>query len=353
VLELLADPAPGQVVDDVLISDIDIDESSITVAKLNQFPDSDIVNRMMSTAIIDNIDDIPDDSYTELVLKTDLHRSEIDYLLEALTILGIETDGADTLGAGDITFDDLDQIVALGSGEALGYSPIIVHIISEPLTTGFSVEGTDSFEYGIPSTARQAGNDDLTHDEVLRVVDALKVLGDVPGGNDPATTTIDDALTGVDPTAFDDVMLTALIDTESLLIYRMISIGLFDANLDNPAAYALIGDDNYDDQLPAVPEYVDIKIAEMEHIALSMDILDISSVAAIANITQTELAEKDLSESEIDDLLAAPHTIIYYKICEVVDPDNDIYPLDDAYVMDGATRVRLLRSTLKAAILAL
>jgi len=114
---------------------------------------------MMSTAIIDNVASIPDASYTD-VNKTDLHRSEIDYLLEALTILDIETDGADTLGAGDIYFDELDQIVALGSGEALGYSPIIVHIISEPLTVGFSKVGTDSFEYGIPSTARQASNDD-------------------------------------------------------------------------------------------------------------------------------------------------------------------------------------------------
>jgi len=76
VLELLADPAPGQAVDDVLISDIDIDESSITVAKLQQFPDSDIVNRMMSTAIIDNVASIPDASYTD-VNKTDLYRSEM------------------------------------------------------------------------------------------------------------------------------------------------------------------------------------------------------------------------------------------------------------------------------------
>ncbi|MFP4186965.1 MAG: hypothetical protein ACLFSU_02200, partial [Acholeplasmataceae bacterium] len=355
VLELLAEPDPGQQPEDVLISDIDIDESTIDVATLDQFPDSDIVNRMMSTAIIDNVDDIPDDSFE--VFDTDLYRSEIDYLLDALLILDVETDEADTLGADEITFEELDQIVALGSGEPLGYSPIIVHIISEPLTTGFSKEGTDSFEYGIPSTATQDDNDDLTNDEVLNVVDALKVFGEVPDTNAPETTTIDDALSGVDPTTFDDAVLTDLIDTESLLVYRMISIGIFDAELDNPDAYAEIVDDNYDDELPDEPEYIDIKIAEMEHIALSMNILEISSIGNIENEITLEKLE-ELSEDEVDDLIEAdtggPNTIIYYMISEVVDPDNDLPFFDDSdYVMEGGERIRLRRSSLKTAILAL
>ncbi|MCF7932418.1 MAG: hypothetical protein K9K93_04540, partial [Acholeplasmataceae bacterium] len=358
VLELLADPVPPEVAADVVVSTIVVTPATLEVATLVQFPDTSIIlNRMISTAIIDNIAGVPAASYV-LGSSEDLLRSEIDYLLDALVILGIETDEASTVTAADITFSDLNQVVALGNAEALGYSPIVVHVISDPLTAAVS-DVRSGFEYGVPSTAKQAGSTDLEHAEIVKLVDGLEVIGNVgndPGQNDPATTTIDNAVTGLDPTTFGPTELTNLIAVDSLIIYRMISSSIFDAGLDNPDALAVNGDVNYDPTLPVNPEVADIKVAELSHIAVAMDLLGITSVANIATgITQAALST--LTPEEVETLVEVdtdgPNTIIYYRTSVVVDPDNDVYPLDVAYVMDGATRVRLTRASLEAAILAI
>ncbi|PKK90122.1 MAG: hypothetical protein CVV62_01210, partial [Tenericutes bacterium HGW-Tenericutes-7] len=136
----------------VLVSAITVTESTLSVTTLKAFPDQSIImNRMISTAIITNMTNIPSESYVALSSE-DILRSEIDYLLDALDILGIGTSGAGSIGAAAITFEDLYTISAYGESDPLGYSPIIDHILSTPMISAVTdVRG--GYDYGVPSTA--------------------------------------------------------------------------------------------------------------------------------------------------------------------------------------------------------
>ncbi|TVP84787.1 MAG: hypothetical protein EA375_05995, partial [Acholeplasmataceae bacterium] len=330
VLEILAAPfviAPITDVEDVPIAIIEFDESTFSVATLQAFPDDSIIlNRMISTAIIENLDNIPDESFTELVEKKDLKRSEIDYLLDALEILGIEPDGAGSVATNAITFAKLDQIVALGNTEPEGYSPIIVHVLSVPLTAAVSDDARgDGHDYGIPTTAYR--NDyDLEHEEIVNLVEALKVLGDVPGINDPDTTTIADAVAGLDPTEFGPTLLSDLLDTESLIIYRMISIGINDAGL--PFEDAVVTDVaavNYDAGLPEPALISDIKITEMNGLVDAMVVFNVNTIDDLDDIAIEDI--EALTDQQIDDLLDNDNTIMYYIISDIIKGEPLLEPL--------------------------
>ncbi|MFH1693336.1 MAG: hypothetical protein ABH890_03530, partial [Bacillota bacterium] len=310
---------------DVLVSAITVTESTLSVTTLKSFPDQSIImNRMISTAIIDGLDPldegkIPDESYTELVFKLDIKRPEIDALLDALDYLDIGTSGAGGIGTADITFAELDTVVAIGTGDLvnypLGYSPIINHILSTPMISAVSDERS-GFDYGVPTTAYR-NTYDLEYDELVKLISALKTIGDVPVPNDPATTTLAAAVLGLDPTAFGPAMLAALINEDSLIVYRMISIGINDAGLENADARALITDSNYDSGLPITPEIYDIKIDEMNGLVDAMTIFGITNIALIStsiNIT----ALQSLTDTEIDTLLDNNNTIVYYMINDIV-----------------------------------
>ena len=355
-LEILATPfviLPGDE-DDVLVSAITFDETLFDVATLKSFPnDSIILNRMISTAIIENLDvnTIPLDSFVDDTEKTDIKRSEIDYLLDALEILGIGPDGAGSVATNVITFTKLDQIVALGNTEPEGFSPIIVHILSVPLTAAVSDVRVDGHDYGIPTIAYR--NDyDLKHDEIAKLVEALKVLGNVPT-NDPDTTTIADAVTGLNPTTFGPVLLGNLLDTESLIIYRMISIGINDSGVATEDAYVLFGEDtelNYDEGLPwaTTPLVYDVKISEMQDLVTGMTLLGILTVDDVDAINLATVL--GLSDAQIDELLDNDSTIIYYIINDIVKASvfNDPLIIPDSDFEDNDRDNRIKRASLIA-----
>jgi hypothetical protein len=150
----------------------------------------------------------------------------------------------------------------------------------------------------------------------------------------------------------------------------MISLGIQDANIANSDAYAVDPDYNYDPELPVAPVYEDIKIAEMEHLVVAMNILGVVELDDIlAQITVANL--QALTPAEIETLVEAgtngPNTIIYYIISETIDPDNNVYdtlvlfdpitypgPADDYYELDGlSNRIRLKRTSIADALAAL
>ena len=350
-----------------LVSAITVTESTLSVTTLKAFPDQSIImNRMISTAIITNMSNIPSESYVPLSTE-DILRSEIDYLLDALDILGIGTDGAGSISAAAITFEDLYTISAYGESDPLGYSPIIDHILSTPMISAVTnVRG--GYDYGVPSTAYR-NTYDLLHAEIVSLIDALAVIGDVAPAN-YGTTTIADVT--VAPSGFNSTKLAALIALDALIVYRLISIGINDATLANDDAYAEIGDVNYDPDLNnplivPVPALNDIKIAEMNHIVASMNIIDPTETTSLLNLVGliTVAKLKALTPTEIETLVEAgtngPNTIIYYIISETVDPTNTLYPddnpatfnptFDSGYVMDSGVRIRLQRSSISAALL--
>ncbi len=349
-----------------LVSAITVTESTLSVATLKSFPDQSIImNRMISTAIISNLTNIPTESYVPLSTE-DILRSEIDYLLDALDILGIGTDGAGSISGSAITFEDLYTISAYGESDPLGYSPIIDHILSTPMISAVS-DVRSGYDYGIPSTAYR-NTYDLLHYEIVSLIDALATIGGVAPVDYPTTTLADIT---VNPSGFNATLLNSLITINSRIVYRLISIGINDAGLDNDDAYAEIGDFNYDPVLNALPTPVlnDIKVAEMNHIVTSMNILDPTGTDSLTDIIGliTVAKLKSLTAPEIETLVEAgtdgPNTIIYYIISSTVDSTNTLYPddnpatynpvFDSGYVMDGGTRVRLERASIAAALLLL
>ncbi|MFU8792917.1 MAG: hypothetical protein ACNA7K_02740, partial [Acholeplasmataceae bacterium] len=326
VLEILADPIPPQVADDVVVSSITIDEASLTVETLKQFPDDSIIlNRMISTALIDALDPldegkIPDESYTELVFKKDIKRAEIDAVLEALEILGLETNGASNITPAQITFAKIDQVVAIGTTDLvnypLGFSPLVAHILSTPMVASVT-DVRSGHDYGIPTTAYR-NTFDLEYDEIVKLISALKTIGDVgenPGQADPETTSLADV--SIDPQGFGPSMLQALINEESLIVYRLISIGINDSEIDTIESH--VSDttaDNYDPGLPGVPEVFDIKIAEMEGLAESMPLLGVNTINDLTSINITAIL--DLTDEEVDIILDNENTIIYYIIDDII-----------------------------------
>ena len=369
------------------IDQIFFDESSFTVTTLKSFPSNSLIlNRIISSGLITNMPNIPIESYVERdpldeEYKLDLLRIEINNILDALTILGIDdpNDG-DSIPAEDITFAQLDEIVLLGTVGSLnehpeGYSPIIVHILSTPMREAVS-RVVGGFDYGVPIAARRNEIDALTYDliyeEVVGLIDALKLIGNVgedPGQEDPETTSLFDVSSTLAPESFGPDLLEDLIALDKLVVYRMISLGIQDADIDNDDSYALVGDRNFDDDLPGVPVYRDIKIDEMEHIALSMNLLGLTSIADIEGYITNLANLKALTPEVVNQLVESdtngPNTIIYYIISETVDPDNDLFdtlvildpinypgPADNYYEID-VVRIRLKRTSISGAINAL
>lgn len=301
----------------VLVSAITVTESTLSVATLKSFPDQSIIlNRMISTAIITNLSNIPSESYVPLSSE-DLLRSEIDYLLDALDLLGIGTDGAGSINGSAITFADLYTISAYGESDPLGYSPIIDHILSTPMISAVT-DVRSGYDYGVPSTAYR-NTYDLLHSEIVGLIDALVTIGGIVPAN-YATTTLSSVT--IDTNTFNSTMLSSLIALDKLIVYRLISKGIHDASLDNPDAYALIGDTNYDPDLnnPLIvptPVLYDIKIDEMNGIVDAMNIFGITSLSTFASsIDAAALAS--LTDAEVDTLLDNTNTIVYYLIDDIV-----------------------------------
>ncbi len=315
------------------VDEIVFDETALSVETLQSFDENSLVlNRVISTGLITNLPNIPDESYVVVIdpldpdYKKDILRIEINNILDALDILGItDTSSAGSIGANSITFADIYLVLELGTvGEPnehyLGFSPIVAHIMSTPMVESVSdVRG--GYDYGIPSTAYR--NDyDLTYDEIVKLVEALAYLGDVgdaPRTYAPADRTLLQASSGIDPTGFGPDELDALLDIESLIVYRMISIGINDAGLENEDARAEVGDTNYDAEVIALPTPLiyDIKIAEMEHLVVSMNLLGLDDLTDLTSIDASTIL--GLSDADMDTLLDNEITIMYYLINDIIE----------------------------------
>jgi hypothetical protein len=354
--------------EDVLVTSITVNESTLAIDTLQQFNENSIIlNRLISNAVITSLGsaDIPDESFEDDVARTDLVRPEIDAILTALDTLGIGTGGAGTITTASLTFDEIDSVIAIGTTDLikypLGFSPIVVHILSTPMISAVS-DIRSGHDYGVPTTAYRNTND-LRHDEIEGLIDALKLIGNV-APEDEDTTTIADVT--IDPDSFNGTMINNLVALDKLIVYRLISKGINDSTIDTDASHVTdINARNYDPGLPVTPLVYDIKIAEMSHIATSMDILGVSSIASVAtDITIAGL--QALTAGQIETLVEAntdgPNTIIYYIIAETVDSSNTLfdtlslfdpitYPDPDIYyVYDGPTRVRLKRTSIATAL---
>ncbi|MFA5526774.1 MAG: hypothetical protein WC992_08110, partial [Acholeplasmataceae bacterium] len=124
---------------------------------------------------------------------------------------------------------------------------------------------------------------------------------------------------------------------------------------------------NYDPELPLTPEIYDIKITEMDHIVLSMDELELTSVGEIENEIVDAIQEPGIDTEKLVEATVVPesdaNTIIYYLISETVDPGLNLFdllvmldpitypgPANDYYVYESGDRVRLKRTSMAAAI---
>jgi hypothetical protein len=274
----------------------------------------------------------------------------------------------------DLTFADLDTVVAIGTTDLvkypLGFSPIVAHILSDPMIAAVT-DVRSGYEYGVPSTAYR-NTYDLLHDEIEGLVAALKLIGNVgtdPGQQDPVETDLSEVI--VDPDAFDGDMILDLVAIDGLIVYRLISKGINDAGIDTePSHVSDSGARNYDAALLAVlpaPEIYDIKITEMTHIAISMNLLGIGSISTLEADIDTD-GLKALTPENLEILIEATvipesdaNTIIYYIIADVVDSTNTLFPddnpntenpvYDSYYVMDSGVRVRLNRASIASALL--
>ncbi|MFA5526308.1 MAG: hypothetical protein WC992_05730 [Acholeplasmataceae bacterium] len=353
------------------VNEVPVNENTLSIDVLQGFNENSIIlNRLISNAIIDGLgaDNIPFESYEDSLLKTDLIRPEIDAVLEALSILEFDSNNAGNIGMNDLTFVDLDDVVAIGTTDPVnypdGFSPIVVHLLSDAMIQAVS-DIRSGHEYGVPSTAYR--NDlDLLHDEIEGLVAALKIIGDI-GPEDEEQTIASVTIT---PTSFGPDMLAELIALDNLIVYRLISKGINEADIDtDPSHVTDVLARNYDPELPVAPEIYDIKISEMEHIAESMDVLGITTIATIkTDITIPKL--QTLTGPQLELIIEATvvpetnaNTIIYYIISETVDPGLNLFdllvamdpitypgPANDYYVMDGEDRVRLKRTSIADAI---
>jgi cyclophilin family peptidyl-prolyl cis-trans isomerase len=298
-----------------------------------------IVHRLISDSV-DSALDVPDDAYMT-VAQEDIKVDEISALIDAMTVMGISNLTAG-LSISNPTVTQLQDLHYLGleddpSGDV--YDSYIVHrLISDSVDSALSV----------PSDAFMANGIDIEVDEISALIEAMTVMGisNLTAGfsfSNPTTTQIQELNylgLGVDPSG--DVY-------DSYIVHRLLSDAV-SAAITVPAGSYIAGRPN------------DIKAAEIDHLIATMGILGATDVSDIVTkITVPNL--KALTNPQIEILVEAisdgPNLIVYYMISDVVDPGNDLYPdldplnnevSDNPYVMDGATRVRLKRASIAAAL---
>jgi hypothetical protein len=223
------------------------------------------------------------------------------------------------------------------------YDSYIVHrLISDSIDAALTVP-SDAYD--------SVAQDDIKVDEISALIEAMAVMGITTlnsslSFDDPSRDEIEDLHhlgLGTDP----------LGDTyDSYIVHRLLSSAI-DTVLTVPSEAYMVGSTD------------DIKVAEIDHIIASMDVLGVTNVSNISS-TITVANLKSLSAADVEILVEAntdgPNVIIYYLISDVVDPSNNLfdtlsaldpvtYPDPDVYyVYDGGLRVRLKRSSISTAL---
>ena len=256
----------------------------LTPSKISDLLDlnSLIVDRQISEGIISASLDVSeayaesgDTNYDPSYGTGDLTITEMYALVEAMNIMGI----SDLSGAFDpsgITVADLQDLHYVGLGidpvtdEYQSY--IVHHMISDAVASTITNKPTNVY-----MTNTEA---DILADELQAVIDAVLILN----GNDTNGTlgAMSFANSGLTPTK-----ITALLDLDSLIIYRQISEGMISANVDVPEAYALVGEDNYDSGY-LVPG--NLNIDEMYATVEAMTIMGLADLSASFDASSLSVA---------------------------------------------------------------
>ncbi len=314
---------------------------------INDEYDSLIIHRMVSDAVVDSLYSGDPLNAPSGVFKTianeDLEEDEISALIAAMEEMNIDKLG-NSLSINDPSKDQLQNLHYIGLAEDPVddmYDSLIVHrLISDTIISALDV----------PNDAYMTiANEDIKVDEISALIEAMDVMG---------ITQLTAGLTFNDPTvaqiqALHDLGLNEPVGNvyDSYIVHRLLSNAI-DTALDVPTEAYMVG------------STVDIKPTEISHIILSMNTLGVTNVSDIVTkLTPTKLKQLyNDNPTSIDILVeppSGPNVIIYYMTSDVIDPSNNSYdtidPMnaDDYYVMDGATRVRLLRTSIADAINAL
>ncbi|MBE0701508.1 MAG: hypothetical protein IH571_07455, partial [Acholeplasmataceae bacterium] len=304
-----------------------INNNTLTPAVLDDLLDLDslIIYRLIAQGIIDANLDTPeslaefgDDNHDALAIGADIKISEMYALVDAMDIMSI-TDLSVSMDAATITAGQLDDLSSLNS-----------LIVDRIISTAIIDSGLD-----IPSGAYVIGStEDITKTEIDALIASMIAIT----GDDTGTIA---SILPVDDADFTPTLLTALLDEESLIIYRMIATAIITEGIDTPESIAEDGDFNYD----ALDIGADIKQDEMYGLANAMLLLGVANVTEVMDLDLATVLT--LTDGEIDDLLDNTNTILYYLVSDLAKADPGIVAAlnNDDYVDDNPAN-NILRSVL-------
>ncbi len=308
VFDILGESDPAQ-----------IDVNTVTIADIQAMIDleSNIIDQLVSDAIVDNLTSIPLTAYN--VDQTRLLRSEMNKMIDTLLILSGGDDqqtltGLMPIDTSTMTTDMLTDIFNVDSR-------IIDRLTSEAIIdSGISIH---SLAYDENSELDPVTSDklDIKRSEMADMLSAMDIL-DIDISN--AST--------IDQSKYTPTNIGLLLDLESLIIYRLISEGIQDQNLHTDESLSEDGVDvNYDPEAPGS----DIKVAEMEALVEAMTVLGIVNLTdpidvgavSVSQLRDTHYLGLGIDPNGVD---VYESRIIHRLISDAV--DDSITVPDQAYM---------------------
>ncbi|MCD4826612.1 MAG: hypothetical protein K8Q99_02375 [Acholeplasmataceae bacterium] len=291
-----------------------INVNDVTIADLEDMLDleSNIIDQLVSDTIGDNLTTIPATAYN--LLGTRITRAELYKMVETLlvlaggdanqtlsTLMPIDTATITSVMLQDI--HDIDsRIVDRITSEAIIDSGISIHSLAyDPL----------SEDDGLGQKL------DIQRSELNNLIQALEILDiDISSAN------------AVDQTKYTPANIGLLLDLESLIVYRLISEGIIDQNLQTDESLAEdVVDINYD----PLAIGSDLKVEEMEALVEAMTVLGITNLTSPIDVSAVSVA--DLEETHYLGLGTDPSgdvyesRIIHRLISDAMD-DSVVVPAD-------------------------
>lgn len=287
-----------------------IDANSINSTYLTNLLDAEslIVNRQISSAIINSTIEVPSGA---LETANDIYETELRALAAALVHIGSVSD-VSNIDANDIDSDLLTDLLAANS-----------LIVNRQISSAIIGSGL-----AIPSDAYETV-DDITLTELNALADALQYIsGGVAGIANLTASTITGSL------------ITNLLNANSVIVNRQISSAIITAGLTTGNTDAI---DN-----SVGPRNGEVKNIEMVGLAEALTAMGpTTTVADLSSLSPATVAALD--DATIDIMFGANYTIIYYKL-EAEMRNNALYllTLDNSDYEGGNPANRILRTTLAA-----
>ncbi|MDG0887796.1 beta strand repeat-containing protein [Paracholeplasma manati] len=287
-----------------------IDANSINSTYLTNLLDAEslIVNRQISSAIINSTIEVPSGA---LETANDIYETELRALAAALVHIGSVSD-VSNIDANDIDSTLLNNLLAANS-----------LIVNRQISSAIIGSGL-----AIPSDAYETV-DDITLTELNALADALQYIsGGVAGIANLTASTITGSL------------ITNLLNANSVIVNRQISSAIITAGLTTGNTDAI---DN-----SVGPRNGEVKNIEMVGLAEALTAMGpTTTVADLSSLSPATVAALD--DATIDIMFGANYTIIYYKL-EAEMRNNALYllTLDNSDYEGGNPANRILRTTLAA-----